>query len=410
MGRRFGAEVACVALAILFGGGCYLPVARDEECVPTTIYHTDPVSGRTSPIGAVGCESPVDPDAKLEPGYACGGLDKQLGPVTELSNGTSGLVDAFLTDDAVIIVSGDRIELVDRQAKRLARIRWDFDLPQDAELGANVPIHTAAFDGELLVVTSGRWLMSYDRGLNELARTQTPERCETSIMVSEGRFVCGGPEDFGRTYYPFDARTASPPLATKESNFEEGPMRRVPGRDAFLTVNTHVTPRSFNLFSVDAAGTIKMIGNSSALNHGTFRISPVYAFPTASTHLITDQGLLICLTAEDCEDATYALKPDGDIGLLPGTSAFAAMDVDPDNKLHAISGTITESFGVPTCKDGCTMQRIDVSTGVVEEAVEIVFEKTSVIQTWRKDPQGGMLLGCSRGGTHGHRVMLLGED
>jgi hypothetical protein len=187
-------------------------------------------------------------------------------------------------------------------------------------------------------------------------------------------------------------------------------MRRVPGRDAFVTVHPDASPTRFFLFSVDAAGEVLMTANSPAENHETLGISTTYAFrENPASHLINDRGLLICLTPEDCADPTSGLRPDGDIGLLSDNDYFAAMDVDAAGKLHAVHGPTDSAYDSPICIDGCSFERIDAFSGAVEESVPFDFERPSFDLTVRADPQGGVVLGChqSEFANLGYRVVLL---
>jgi hypothetical protein len=267
-------------------------------------------------------------------------------------------------------------------------------------------IDTAAFDGSILVVATANELITYDPNLTELNRAPKRTRCTSSVLVSGPRFICGSNEE--NFYITFNALTGAFVGGTAQN--EIGPMRRVPGRDAFVTVYPDASPTRFFLFSVDAAGEVLMTANSPAENQETFRISTTYAFrENPAPHLINDQGLLVCLTPEDCADPTSGLRPDGDIGLLSDNDYFAAMDVDAAGKLHVLHGFGDAAHDSPACIAGCSVERIDAFSGAVEESVPFDFEKASFDLTVRADPQGGVVLGCHQSelANFGYRVVLL---
>jgi hypothetical protein len=396
MFRRSVAEFSMVFLASLPLAAC---APEEDECQPTSVVEIDPATGKQTTVYSFGCEGPADPDAKVRSGDACDGLDTQFTGVVELANGTSPLLATYFTEDNVIVVAKDRVELVDRQGKRLALARWDDDVYVDGALD------TAAFDGSTLVVTAGKVLVSYDTNLQEVVRVELPSECTSSVLLSENRFVCGDPEENERSFHVYDALSGALLQTTTRYGFEEGPMSRVRGRDAFVSVNVHVSPRNFLMYAVDSTGTVTMTGNSRAANHGTFRISPVYAFPEdPATHLITDAGILVCLTREDCNDPTYSLLPEGDVRSLPQGRAFGAMDVDSAGKLHAIVGSVENlNYDEPSCEQGCVAERIDVATRAVETSMSFDVQGPSTLEALRADPQGGILLACGPG----HRVLLL---
>jgi hypothetical protein len=384
MFRWSAAELRSALLATAILSAC-TPVEEDE-CQRTVIE--DPNTGMDLPVVSLGCFSPPDPDSKVPSGTACDGLDAQFGGVVELANGMSPLLGAFFTEDNVIVVTKDRVALVDRQGKQLALVRWV------NELHVNGRLDTAAFDGSTLVVTAKGLVVSYDTNLREVARFALPGECSSSVLLSGNRFVCGDPDEYERVFYVYDALSGAFLQLTTRFGFEAGPMSRIPGRDAFVSVSTEESSKKLLMYAVDSAGSVTMTGNSSNSNRGTFSISPLLAFHgDPATHLITDAGELVCLTPEDCGRPTSSLLLDGDARHLPQGRAFAAMDVDAAGKLHAIlrSG------------EGSVAERIDVATQTVEASMPFEDPGHSAFTLLRADPQGGVLLACGPG----HRVLLL---
>lgn len=332
----------------------------------------------------------------LYPDYACDVQVGEVGRVVELANGVSMLIDTFLTSQGVIVVTENRVQLVDRAAHPLAEHLW------------NTRIELAAFDGTVLVVNDDTQFVTYDTSLKEIGRGDLAGPCDATVMVGGHRFLCGVPATFERTFYTYDALTGALLQSSTNLIAEEGPIRGVPGRDEFVSIEGHSSPRHFFLLAVDQAGAVTTRANSSAQYHGDFRISPVYTFVgNPATHLITDQGLVLCLNPEDCPDPMFGLTLDGDVGVLPDKTYFGAMDVDPQDKLHAIYGLQTNSLlDAPLCDQGCTLERLDITSGAVEAALTVHFG-LSIFVALRAVPGGGILLGCREGDYYGHRVTLL---
>ena len=212
-------------------------------------------------------------------------------------------------------------------------------------------------------------------------------------------------------YSTYDALTGAR-IDSSEPIYEQGPMRRVTGRDAFVTVNPHVTPRNFVLFGVDETGYVQSTASSGGQVSPTYSVSLMYAFAeNPAERLITDRGQLVCLTPEDCADPALGdFQLEGSIGSLAEGLYIGAMDVDNAGKLHAVVGPVTSSMtGSPTCENGCRLQRIDVASGAVEESAEFDLEQPSFVMLVRPDPQGGVVFACGQGGVLGHRVALLPE-
>jgi hypothetical protein len=393
MGRWLGVEVLGTTLCGLAFGGCW---QTERRVVCETDYYVDPGTMQERPLD--------DCDGSSDPGYdygaPCDGIEKSLGRVVELTQGTAELVDVFVADSGIIVVTRNRVSLFDRNGARLATRTFD-----DPE------IDTAAFDGSILVVNGAYQLVSYDTRLNELGRRALGVLCASSVLVGGPRFVCGDPSEDDRAYSTYDALTGAR-QSTSEPIYEQGPMRRVTGRDAFITVNPHVTPRSFVLFGVDEMGSVQATAGTWGQVSPEYSIGLTYAFAeNPAEHLITDRGQLVCLTPEDCNDPALGdFQLEGSIGSLADELYFGAMDVDDAGKLHAVVGPLTGWLaGNPTCENGCTLQRIDIASGSIEASAEFALETPSFLMLVRADPQGGVVFACGPGGVLGHRVTLLPE-
>jgi hypothetical protein len=329
------------------------------------------------------------PDVKVPSDEACGDLGNQLGPAVEISNGTSPLVDAYFVGDKVIVVAHDRIELVTRFGLRLELVRWE------AGNGGHAwgKLDSAAFDGSILVITAGQWLVTYDTELNELMRVYTSTPCTSGVLVSNHRFVCGDPGEYDRKYYVYDALTGEL-LVQTQPNFEKGSMGSIPGRDAFLNVSG-----SFTIYEVDSANGIAQAAGSAMQDEATLHPSPIYAFTEdPALHLVTESGFLA---------SALSLRLESDLAHLPENTRFAAMDVDAAGKLHAIVQPLTPNALSSTIScEGCKAERIDVATGTVEASVTFTVS-SSQLQALRVDPQGGVLMSCGYGDYNDRRVMLL---
>ncbi len=346
-------------------------------------------SGAAGELGFAG-------EPSLQAGQACDVQADEVGRIVELSNGVSMLIDAFLAGDWVIIVTEDRIEVVDKQARHIAERLW------------NSQIATAAFDGTTLVVSDTTEFVAYDTRLREVGHGVLSSPCDTSVLVGN-RWICSVfADDLDRYYDTYDLSSGSRLARVDDTVSHRGPMRKVPGRDEFVTLNVGVDPKDFYLLSLDDSGKAMGVATTASQYHGDFSISPVYAFNgNPATQLVTDQGLVLCLNPDDCPNPKFGLTRDGDVGVLSGNNYFGAMDVDAQGKLHALLGPDEYmDFDEPVCDQGCTLERIDVGTGVLESHVSVHFA-LSVFVALRALPEGGVLLGCRYGSYDGHRVRIL---
>jgi hypothetical protein len=268
MGCWPGVKVASLASCVFVLGGC--EPQTDDHCPPGGYYVDNGVEREYSVCDSGGGIGDVS--------SACQGIEDSFGLVVELAEGAAEIIDVFATDGGAIVVTREGVTLFARSGERLARQR-------------DLEIDTAAFDGMHLVVSTETMLISYDSSLREIARGTLTAQCSASVMISGNRFVCGGTEESNRTFYVYDALTGLLVLSTHTTFAEEGPMRRVTGRDAFVSVSGYFG--TFLLFGVDAMGVVRATANSRS-GDPSYRISPVYAFAQdPATHLITDQGVLL---------------------------------------------------------------------------------------------------------------------
>ena len=236
---------------------------------------------------------------------------------------TGSLIAAFPTEHGIVLVLSTGVHLFDREGKELAR--WD-----DARA-----IATAALDGNMLGVADGAIVTGLDVSdkLREVSSTQLVEACTASVMISDGRFVCGPANDWDRVFYTYDLGSGKLLASSNKFTYNGRPMRRVPGTNKFVTVSDDLSPSDFHLYSVGDDHTAVYLGESPY--HGDFRVTNNYAFDGAPpTHLITDTGLLLDIGRADCQQGQAPMfngmvagcfVKDGALGTLTGAQSFLAM-------------------------------------------------------------------------------------
>ena len=321
----------------------------------------------------------------------------------ELNSGAEALVDVFVAKAGVFVVTTQSVTLFDRSGKIL-----------EQQIAPRA-ITAAAFDDELLVVADAAKLTSYDLDLKQLISSNLLEGCVSSVLLSEHRFVCGPKNDWDRIFYTYDATTGELLASSKKYTYKGIPMRRIPGKDDFVTVSVDSSPSDFHLYSLLATSEAGFVNESPY--HGDFRVTGVYAFDgTPPTHLVTDAGLLLHIYGEECDVdhnsfTSGCFTKDGALGTLTGDQVFAGMDGDAAGKLYALVST-SRSFSDPQCSDGCLLQQVDIASRSVDKQVTVhpSFGKLVVL---RHDAVGGsIVLGVSNAGktgaardTSGYRVL-----
>ncbi len=304
-------------------------------------------------------------------------------PAALLHSGTSRLIDLFVSDAGIMVVLADAVIQLDRQGAELQHLAW----PRQ--------ITAAAFDGERLVVTDKARFTTLDVTLQKLADGDLYESCQSAVLVSKGRLVCGPTSSWERIFVTYDSSTGAHLASSKPYTYQGLPMKRVPGQDAFVTVSNTTSPSDFFLYRVDDTGLVTYVNESPY--HGDFRISDVYAFDAGAEHVVTDTGLLLkvegpgCTPQQNSSDSGCFVK-DGTLGTLWGQESFAAMDSDGQGKLHAVvsgGGIIAPWDSI--CENGCRIQRIDVASHLVEtdRAIEADIGAVTVV---RHDPVSDALV------------------
>ena len=272
---------------------------------------------------------------------------------SDIASGTSVLIDVFVGDLGIYVITTDAIVLYARGGKETARV------------ASPRQITSAAFDGKRLVVADRARLTAYDPGLGAAVSADLMEACASSVLVSQGRFVCGPSNDWDRVFYTYDTASGKLLASSTKYTYNGIPMRRVPGTDDFITVTTDMSPSDFHLYTVDATtGQVVYINESPY--HGDFGITSTYAFDgSPPTHLITHAGLILKIYDANCKgDAnsftTGCFVKDGALGTLSGSQYFAAMDSNPSGKVFGLVDPASDYGLDGPCAKSCLLESVDV--------------------------------------------------
>jgi hypothetical protein len=310
----------------------------------------------------------------------------EVGQETALSAGSSVLIDVFTADSGIFIILSDEVLLVDRLGQTLQTI------PYPREITA------AAFDGGTLVVADKAKLTSFDLALRQIISVDLMETCASAALVGRGRFVCGPANDWDRVFYTYDAMTGALLASSNMYTYNGIPMRRIPGKEDFVTVSDDSSPSDFYLYSVDASGEAAYVGESPY--HGDFRVTRVYAFDgSPPAHLITDEGLMLHIYGKNCTSAagpfdSECFTKDGSLGTLSGSQLFIGMDSDGAGKLYGLVDPTPDPFSDESlCNSGCLVQRIDVASRTIETQSVHHLDLGAVVTLRHDAVSGAMVLG-----------------
>jgi hypothetical protein len=306
------------------------------------------------------------------------------GEDTQIAAVSSVLIDVFPATSGIFVVLSDAVLLVDRQGQTIQKLAY----PRE--------ITAAAFDGATLVVADKAKLTSFDVNLAQIVSADLLETCASAVLVGKGRFVCGPENDWDRVFYTYDSTSGALLASSKQYTYNGIPMRRIPGKDDFVTVTVGSSPSDFHLYSVAAGGEPVFINESPY--HGGFRATSVYAFDgSPPEHLVTDEGLMLHIYGKDCNAASGSFSSecftkDGTLGTLTGSQLFIGMDSDGAGKLYGLVDPTPNNFPSKSlCDDGCLVQRIDVASRTVE-AQSVHHISLGAVVAARHDAVSGSLL------------------
>jgi hypothetical protein len=325
-----------------------------------------------------------------------------------LSSGMSPLVDVFVSAAGVIVVTTDAVTLVDRAGA----VQGTYASPRE--------ITAAAFDGTSLVVFDKAFLVVLGPTLAPSAvMTALVEVCASAAFVGGDRVVCGSAKDFGRSFYAFNATTGAALQTTAMSVTYHGlPMRRVPGKDDFVTVSVGTSPSDFFLHTVDATSKVAFISDSPY--HGDFAVSMAFSFEgNPAHHVVTEEGLLLNIYDPACvvgRTPAQCFVKDGMLGTLRGTQRFIGMADDGTNMVYGLVDSGPPSgFAYRRCASGCLAQRVDGDQRVVGAEKLYDVDVGAVIATRHDAMSNALVVGFRRSGSYspgvdpypGYRVELL---
>jgi hypothetical protein len=316
-----------------------------------------------------------NPDASL---YDGGGGP---GPIVKLTNGAAALIDVFVGDKGVYVVTSAGASLFDRSGMLVKSV------------SSPEAITSAAFDGNQLMLAAKTTLTTYDTSLAVVATGTLIEPCGASILISNHRFLCGSASDWDHVFYTFDTLSGALIATSSKYTYNGIPMKRIPGTDDFVTVDPENEPSDFNLYSVSSAGVVTYINHEP---WSTINASPVFAFDGAPpVHLVSQWGVLATIFGSDCLTNIGATKTtcfvtDGNLGILTGTQQFDGMDSDAAGNLYGLIDMI-DPITDPPCSHGCLLDTISVANKTVlsQRVVQLTMDR---LVAFRHDPIAGAAL------------------
>lgn len=327
-------------------------------------------------------------------GGAGGGRRVDDGGVV-LFAGTDTLVDLVPVSAGLIVVRSTTLQLLDVAGQELKAIAS----PRE--------ITAAAFDGALLGVADRGVLNVYDAQLNPLRSFNLIDTCASAVAVSQGRFVCGPTYDWDRIFTIFDMTGGTMPRRGPGTFTYNGiPMRRVPGRDDFVTVTVGSSPSDFHLYRVGSSSVgVQFMGESPY--HGDFAATTSYAFDRSpATKLVNSEGIILNIYEAGCQPGASAGGQEcfvraGNLGTLPNGRSFLAMTQSGDGSIFGIVETSTASYFDPKCAMGCAVQRVDFDQRVVRAQINWVANVDRIVAMVYDPFQQRVVVGYTLAGVNG---------
>jgi len=305
--------------------------------------------------------------------------------VNIVSQGGSSLIDLFAVPQALYVVTSTALMAFDANDG----LQFEHDFSRE--------VTAAAQEGDLVAVADRAAVTPFTQ-LVPGTETLLVEACASAVIVGGNRFVCGPFDDTNRVFstYDLDARAA---IAQSDSYVYDGiPMRRVPGRDSFVTVDVNLSPSDFHLFDVDSTGKASYVNESPY--HGDFPVTLTYAFDaTPAARVIQETGLILEIYGSAASPCTSAFPSscfvkDGALGTLRGAEYFAALTEGGDG---TVIGLVAPDRTQEGCQAGCSLQTIDIAA-----------RSASVITTYT--PMGAGKIVVARSAPSPARTLYVGYD
>jgi hypothetical protein len=304
--------------------------------------------------------------------------DAEAPPLPGVARGPEKFVEMFPIPAGLVIVHSEAVVLIDSAGTVLQR--WS----------PGREITTASFDGATLAVADRAVVTALDLNLAVLSTTPLTETCAASALITGKRFVCGQKADWDRIFYVYDLTTSKLLSASPKANnytYRGIPMRAVPGTNTFLTVSTAVSPKDFNLFSVDANQAVIWEGESPY--HGDFPISEVYAFGGSPvSHVIAPDGTILRISGDpNPQGSIPRFIKDGNLGLSRSDEPPAVGLDQAGGQVYALMPKIGP--GGPIEEDEKTftleLRRVNLEQRTVESSRALTLARASVL-SFKHDP------------------------
>lgn len=300
-------------------------------------------------------------------------------PVTPLyAAGTEDALDVYPSSAGILLITRDDVAVLSADDAHELH-RWT----------APHPITSVDFDETTLAIADTATLTALTASLDVTSSTMLVEPCAAGVVISGPRFVCGNGDDFGRIFYTYDLGAGRELIRSPTYTYNGIPMKRVSGRDAFVTSESVIFPNQLTYFDVN-------FDEASLVFQSMFtseQFTSVYAFPgVPAAQLVTHDGAI--LDVSTCAPGmTGCFGRVGTLGTLmagdPRYETFLAEDAAADGSIVGLVEPMpVPLLGYALCPPpaGCEIQQTDVAARRVLRRGSFVSPSAIIVRAVRFEP------------------------
>ena len=334
-----GRQVACVCPDGLMGA---------QTCSTEGAFGDCRCSGMPSTSGASGSSASSGSGGALPEGE-------------KIASGDDVLIDVFVADAGIVVVSSRRVELVGRDGAVLQALVW----PRD--------ITAADLANDRVAIADEGKLTTLDLGLGMLVSVDLVASCDSGSIVKE-LFVCGHPLGDHAGSESFDSYDLTTGLRVAHADtfgaVGHRPRQvRDTGDIVSLTARDARVGQRYALSTVADDGGVSLVGSApgGALVGDAFALIGV-----SGDEVVSADGSLHTVCAPGCElNGNQCFPKSGSLPTLGvteyGPETYVGLDSDGAGEIYGLVGLIPGEVGYTRCYFGCRAQRVDATTGLVKQ-------------------------------------------
>lgn len=248
----------------------------------------------------------------------------------EILRSEDRVVNLFVDEDTIWVVLSNAV----RAYRTNGELIGSYDSPRE--------ITSADWWKGQVVVSDKARILAIGADFEARVISELELACASSVIVKQNLWICGPSNDWDRIFTTYDLESGEIKGRSRSYTYNGIPMRRVPGRDAFVTVSVGTSPSDFHLYTVNEEGVAEFYMESPY--HGDMKATRTMSFVgMPAKALMNTEGTFFNVGEGDCpenlvDDRENCLVKNGLLGTNFSPNFFLALTDEAEDEIFTIEG------------------------------------------------------------------------